>query len=423
MPFQIIRNDITKVRADAIVNTANPKPVIGRGTDHAVYTAAGETELLKERRKIGEMAVGEAAATKAFGLKAKYIIHTTGPKWKGGGEREMEKLASCYRKSLRLAAQLKCKSIAFPLISAGNYGFPKEKALETALTEIRSFLADEEMEVTLVVFDRTAFELSKELTDGVASYIDENYVEEKRREEYHGAARREEAYGTARREEEYFGSVPREEACGAAGHDEELLSESVDFVTGALPELDEAAFQMPQMPNAAPSEAKTEIAEEGFAAANRPMQSAAPSAAKPSMQAISADTAPAKPRGKAKGRKLQDLIGQTQESFQESLLRRIDEKGYTDVEVYKKANLDRKLFSKIRSNPAYQPKKRTAVALALALELNMDETIDLIGRAGYAFSPASKADLIIRYCIENNIYDLIRINCILYDYDQPQLGA
>lgn len=173
MSFRIIRNDITKVTADAIVNTANPRPTYGGGTDAAVYKAAGADDLLTERRKIGNIAVGEAAVTPAFRLHAKYIIHTVGPVWQDGNHGEFEALASCYRKSLLLARKLGCGSIAFPLISTGTYGFPKDKALDIALAEIRDFLKSDEMDITLVVFDREAFVLSKPLTDDVRQYIDE----------------------------------------------------------------------------------------------------------------------------------------------------------------------------------------------------------------------------------------------------------
>lgn len=140
MSFKIVQNDIVKVKADAIVNTANPYPVIGDGEDSDIYEAAGETELLRERVKIGNIARGDAKATPAFKLQAKYIIHTVGPVWIDGKSREVETLKNCYVRSMELAASLKCKSIAFPLISAGHYGFPKDVALSTALECFNGFL-------------------------------------------------------------------------------------------------------------------------------------------------------------------------------------------------------------------------------------------------------------------------------------------
>lgn len=184
MPFQIIRNDITKVKADAIVNTANPKPRIGRGTDSAIYAAAGEEQLLAERKKIGEIAPGQAVSTDAFNLDAKYIIHTVGPAWVDGNNGERDILHSCYEKSLASAAELKCKSIAFPLIASGVYGFPKDEALNIALAEIGKFLLTHEMKVILVVFDRKALELSEQLVGGIEQYIDEHSAHLLREAEY-----------------------------------------------------------------------------------------------------------------------------------------------------------------------------------------------------------------------------------------------
>ena len=187
MPFKIIRNDITKVHADAIVNTANPEPVFDRGTDQAIYQAAGKRKLLRERKKIGRITPGECAVTPAFKLPAKYVIHTVGPAWNGGTHGEFETLRSCYRKSLLLADQLGCESIAFPLIAAGVYGFPKDKALETALDVIRGHLEDSDLDVTLVVFNPGAFRIAQGLSERVEAYIDENYVAAQTAAEYGGA--------------------------------------------------------------------------------------------------------------------------------------------------------------------------------------------------------------------------------------------
>ena len=191
MPFQIIRNDITKVKADAIVNTANPNVAVGSGTDSAIYHAAGEKQLLAERKKIGIMMPGEAAYTPAFNLDAKYVIHTIGPSWIDGNHNEREILYSCYKKSLDLAAELECKSIAFPLIATGVYGFPKDEALQIALAEINKFLLSHEMKVILVVFDRKAFELSSKLVGDIEEYIDEHSANEIRDAEYGGRSRNE----------------------------------------------------------------------------------------------------------------------------------------------------------------------------------------------------------------------------------------
>ena len=178
MPFEIVRNDITAMHVDAVVNTANPEPVIGSGVDAGIHHKAGP-ELLRSRQEIGPIAVGQAALTPGFRLPAKYVIHTVGPVWRGGTQGEEELLRRCYEASLALAWENGCGSVAFPLISGGNCGFPKETALQIALSAVGAFLMEHEMLVYLVVFDRDAFCLSEKLLRSVASFIDENYVQEK----------------------------------------------------------------------------------------------------------------------------------------------------------------------------------------------------------------------------------------------------
>lgn len=350
MAFKIIRNDITKVAADAIVNTANPDPVYGSGTDGAIYEAAGAEDLLAARRQIGVMEPGQAEYTPAFGLAAKYIIHTVGPAWDGGDSGELDTLRRCYENSLRLADELKCLSIAFPLISTGVYGFPKDKALQTAISVFSEFLSGHEMEIILVVFDRRSFEVSGRIFTDIDAFIDENYVSDQIDEEY----------GRAGRFMRRAGGM--------------IFGNSMPMMAMAAPALDAES--------AAPSSARKE--------------SAAPT--------------------------LDDVVSHISDTWQESLLHLIDMKGCTDVDVYKRANVDRKLFSKIRSNTNYQPKKITAVAFALALELNLDETRDMLARAGYALSPSSKFDLIIEYFIDRQVYDTYTINLALFEHGQPLLG-
>ncbi len=348
MPFRIIRNDITRVKADAIVNTANPEPCFGGGTDAAVYKAAGAEELLAERKKIGRIAPGEAIATAAYALPAQYIIHTVGPVWIDGNHGEADILRSCYRKSLLLAEQLGCKSIAFPLIATGGYGFPKDLALDTALSEIRDYLEEADMDVTLVVFERKSWQLAADLEADVKAYIDENYVREKTDEEYGGPLSSMRESARRRRLRERYG--------------DSLILNNIH----------------PDMPPAQEYEKK-----------------------KPS---------------------LEDVILHPGESFQQRLFRMIDERGMTDPEVYKRANIDRKLFSKIRCSDDYIPKKKTVIALAIALCLNMDDTKDLLASAGYALSDGSKTDLIVSYCIDNGIWDIYEVNALLFRFNQPLLG-
>ena len=361
MPFQIIRNDITKVKADAIVNTANPKPCVGSGTDSAIYAAAGQEQLLAARKKIGEIAPGDAAYTEAYQLDAKYIIHTVGPVWIDGAHGEREVLRSCYARSLNLAAELRCESVAFPLIASGVYGFPKSEALQIALAEISRFLMTHEMKVLLVVFGRKALQLSERLVGSIEQYIDD-HAEQRLYEAEYGGGERNRSWRFLR---------PREERL-----------EVQTF--GALPYEDDTVLE------------KTEEAD--------------------------AESAPGDFLPDLSGKSLDEVLGGKSETFQQRLLKLIDESGMTDVAVYKKANIDRKVFSSIRCKPDYKPKKKTALAFAIALELDLPTTRDLLSRAELAFSPSSQFDLIVSYFITNQNYDIFEINAALFQYGQPILG-
>jgi len=356
MPFEIVRNDIVNMQVDAVVNTANPNPAIGTGVDGGIHKKAGH-ELLGARKKIGCINFGDAVITPGFGLDAKYVIHTVGPIWKDGNHGEEQILASCYRKSLALAKEHKCESIAFPLIATGNYGFPKSLALQIAVREISSFLLGNEMQIYLVVFGKEAFALSEKLFKSVSSYIDENYICSKTLDEYgtesvHGSGLEIRRIGESLKDR----SRIHEDICPS-----KALEERLDMSVGAAVAMDSDGW----------------------------------------------------------GQLLKDLDA----GFSEMLLQLIDRTGKKDSEIYKKANVDRKLFSKIRNNMDYKPSKTTALAFAFALELDVNETKDFIGRAGFALSHSSKFDVIVEYFLVNKNYNVFELNEVLFAFDQPLIGA
>ncbi len=401
MALQIIRNNIINVEADAIVNTANPAVGVGRGVDSSVYRAAGWEKLLEAREKIGEMSPGEAAWTPAFDLHAKYIIHTVGPAWRGGGYGERETVAKCYSRSLELAAELGCESIAFPLIATGTYGFPKDDALRIAMAEISSFLLENEMEVLLVVYDRESFEVSGKLFADIKSYIGDS------------EATYEPSYRSYRPIKTYGRNLQESSAERIAELNMSELSDRRSFLDRILNrkgvETEEARSAFPEIQEADAGEENVDY--DLFS--DEDTLDISGSLSMPSY-------APAFP---AQEISLDERLKHLDKTFQEYLFMLIDRRGLTDPDVYKKANIDRKHFSKIRSNVDYSPSKKTALALAIALELSLDETKDLLARAGLALSPSMMSDRIIEYCIETSNYDIYEINCILFKYDQPTLGA
>ncbi|QHJ71264.1 macro domain-containing protein [Planococcus halotolerans] len=332
MPLEIVRNDITKMIVDAIVNAANSGLKMGGGVCGAIFKATGASELQQACDRIGYCPVGEAVHTEAFALNADFIIHTVGPVWQGGSHNEERLLRNNYRNSLELAESLGCQSIAFPLISTGIYGYPKEAALKAAIGEIESFLMHHEMDVYLVVFDKQSFSISSTLFDSIEAYIDEHQVDalEKR-------------YPRRKR-------IIRDEIISQNLEQEFKLESAMDL-------------------------------------------------------------------------SLEDVLKNVDESFSERLFRYIDEKEMTDAETYKKANIDRKLFSKIRNSPGYTPMKKTIIAFAVALELDLQETEDLLEKAGYRLSRSHKFDLIIMYFIERENYKVHEINEALFAFDQVLLGA
>lgn len=335
MPFMIVHQSITRMKVDAIVNAANTDLLMGGGVCGAIFRAAGALELQMACDRLAPIRTGEAVITPGFRLPARYVIHTAGPVYNRNARKQSaDLLAASYVNSLALAAQNGCRSIAFPLISSGIYGYPKDEALKVATTAVTRFLEDNEMDVYLAVFDVSSFEVSTPVMGEVSRYIDGHLVCN-------------------------HDSISRK----PDGVEKDSVAESCDYVCRAM------SFDM----DAGPS--------------------------------------------------LEDKVGNLEAPFSVTLLKLINAKGKTEVEVYKRANLDRKLFSKIRSIRGYTPRKNTILALAVALELSLDETDRLLERAGYALSHASMSDVIVEYFIVNGKYDIFEINEVLFKYDQPLLGG
>ena len=400
MPFKIVRNDITPMQVDAIVNTANKEPVYSTGTDAAVYRAAGAEALLAARQQIGVLQEGEAAITAGFRLPAKYIIHAVSPRYIDGTCGEADRLRSCYKRSLELAKQYHCESIAFPLIATGNFGYPKAEGLEIALQVIHNFLMQEEMMIYLVVFDQESVRLSGQLYEDIESFIDEHYVAEKRDMEYGPL------FAPCAPSMPNMPADSTEKLSGRLKAPSRLFRKAVKDARLSLDEEESSCVWTDgskepdfQADEATGSIFRRDIAPNPCAPANAAQSFAAPVKA-------------------SKPRTLDDLVNNVGETFQQMLFRLIDEKGREDVEVYKGAGKDKKLFYKIRNNVNYQPTKHTVYAFALSLRLSLDETKDLLQTAGYAMSGSNRFDLIMRYVFEQGIYDLYKIDCILYDFGE-----
>lgn len=426
MPFEIVRNDIVNMQVDAIVNPANPKAAAGAGTDAGIHKKAGR-KLLWARKKIGVIKTGDAAITPGFRLDAKFVIHTAGPVWQGGVCDEENLLASCYRASLRLAAKHHCESIAFPLLSAGTYGFPKSLALQIAIREFSSFLMENEMRIYLVVFDRDSFVLSEKLFASVSSYIDENYVRVKIADEYGGRESYRQNCSSVRvqqvldlqetcTESKSF-PVAKESASLPPGKQECASFPFGDQECESLLSGDQACASFPP-----PAGASASLPPDSQETAPRFAPSASalfpPDGSIPApFYADLSDTL------SCKAQDLESALGELDAGFSETLLHLIDQTGKKDSEIYKKANIDRKLFSKIRNNRDYKPSKPTSLAFAIALELNLAETKDFIARAGYALSHSSKFDIIVEYFIQNSNYNIFELNEVLFAFDQPLIGS
>ena len=421
MPFKIVRNDITKMNTEAIVNTANDHPTVGTGCDHAVSMAAGYEELLAYRKeRIGFVKEGDAFITPGFHLPAKYIIHAVSPLYIDGKHEEEVLLRSCYRKSLALAAEYGIRSIAFPLISTGGFGYPKEEGMRIAVDEIHAFLLNSDMQIYLVVFDEKATKMGRNLYPDLEAYIDLNYVQERREEEYGDDYY---AFSIAREELDGEELSPaqiryREERCRrrllekqenaastAYGNAAPLPSAAAGKSAGKKlekPGLFHSIFQQPK-----PAEAEaSDISEAEY------IEEACLFDEKETL--LDEDAAI-----EDMERKLAERMAHMSDTFPQYLLYLIGEKGMENAEVYKRAIVDKKVFSKIKNNPEYHPQKLTALCLCIGAKLNLDESKDLLARAGYALSPCDKTDIIFSYFIEHGIYDMIELDIQLEEHGLP----
>lgn len=361
MPFRIVRNDITKMTTEAVVNTANTEPIVGSGCDHAIYQAAGYEKLLAYRRgRIGAVPEGQVFLTPGFDLPAKYIIHAVSPLYRDGKHEEEELLRSCYRNSLKLAEEEGISSIAFPLISTGGFGYPKEEGMRIAVDEIHAFLLHSNMEVCLVVFDPEATGMGRNLSSDLESYIDDHYAEARHLDEY--------SFAAARTRREGNRDLP-------VGSAKSVL----------LPEEGE-----PEDKRITASADRGPESEEDYRELKK---------------------------------KLADRIDHRSDSFSQYLLYLISQKGMSNADVYKRAIVDKKVFSKIKNHPDYHPQKLTALCLCIGARLNTDQTRDLLARAGYALSPYDKTDIIFSYFIENGIYDMIELDIQLEEHGLPCIIA
>lgn len=468
MPFRIVRNDIVRMPVDAIVNAANSALMRGGGVCGAIFEAAGSEQMTAACDAIGHCNTGEAVATPGFALPARHVIHTVGPVWQDGLHGEPEQLANCYRNVLELARELEDRTVAFPLISSGIYGYPRYDALDVAIREIRIYLAaHDDMTVYLVLYDLDSTLAAKGLVNDIQLFIDDVYIastaDERRRvrefdelyeadpgawydlDQAQSYAQPQAAgrFGIERfdtlpdldevdEEPEEYGDYGESAYYDDSAEDYDGFDEFVGygrpngFGAGARDDRGFSRGARSFIP--LPSPSRTDMPDYAQAAEPEEPLPAAPPPRRQRQSIASRiselfhSVSPEQASGRNARDDINDLIVNLDASFSQTLLQLIDERGLSDSVVYKRANMSRQHFSKIRSQAGYRPKKQTVLALALALELSLDDTKMLLERAGYAFSHADKRDVIVEYFIRRGQYDVFEINCALYDFDQVPLG-
>lgn len=411
MPLKIVRNDITKMNTEIIVNTANDHPTVGTGCDIAIYQAAGRDELLAYRTEhIGYVPEGEVFITPAFRLAAKHIIHAVSPHYEDGLHGEKEKLRACYRKSLQLAHEMHAESIAFPLISTGGFGYPKEEGLRIAVDEVNTFLLSHDMLIYLVVFDQKTSKLGIRLYPDLESYIDQKYVEEKRQEEYFGSY-------------EAGNFVPSMDSDTTAAFSDYTLRRRREEPDSRSKNMMLSQVSSEPLPPQA-AKKKGIFPEFSWKKKDKKVQS---EILQEELQESCTVDAVSFEEGEDEfldfeslhESKLQERMLHLSDTFSQYLLYLIQSKNMENAEVYKRAIVDKKIFSKIKNNVNYHPQKMTALCLCIGAKLNLDESRDLLARAGYALSPCDKTDVIFSYFIENKIYDMIELDIQLEEHGLP----
>lgn len=422
MPLNIVNADITTLPVDAIVNAANEQLLMGGGVCGAIFRAAGPHELQAACNSVGHCATGSAVVTPGFKLPAKYVIHTVGPIWHGGDRGERELLASCYAASLRLARDLGCTSAAFPLISSGIYGYPRAEAYEVARDTIEKFLADDRGNAKKATDEgaddkdagaanRTS---SGEMTVYLALLGTRRLMRPQERRSLDAYIDHQLARSRYLAESGYDAAAQRVEELNRA--------EAEDYLDGAASGPAPSASRGGTRRSRAAKRKRTESWDAtGRASAATPAPSAAP-AATPQPAATPHTTAPrpatARPAA-GRPKSLAQLLDEVDAPFGETLMRMIDERGLTDVEVYHRANMSRQHFAKLRAGG--RPSKRTVLALCVALGLSVGDSELLLQRAGFALNPSDKADIIVAYYLERGGATVVDVNLALYEYDQPLL--
>lgn len=420
MPFSIERNDLAHMDVDAIVVTANENLQITGGVGLAVAKAAGLSPVQQACDAIGFCPTGSAVATPGFALSAKTIVHVVGPVWHDGDWHERDLLRTAYDSALQCAYDEGAQSVALPLISAGTHQTPVEVSFAIAMAAIRDFLDEHDLDIKLALYDRRAVVATLPMLGEIAEFIDDNYVDEHRDERFNQMRRYE-----AEIEAGFYG----------AGYGQASMRDYDAPMSAPSAPMDYRASAMPMPAEPKPSrrhggllsplsrigELIEELRERRDEESSEYVEEASESdvsttASLPPLEVGSQTMIAAAPDAS-----LSEWLDAIDEPFSTTLLALIDKRGMTDAEVYKRANMSRQLFSKIRSDEYYRPTKKTALALAIALKLDLDETEDLLQRAGFALSNSSKADVIVEYFILHGNHDIFAINEALYAFDQPLL--